>query len=68
MGVIFIFFTANITLVATLGIPCMSQTSYTRGEKQLASDVSEAASKCMKDAAEEEKRLVISKGSVDEKG
>lgn len=54
--------------LATLGIPCMSQTSYTREENQLFLDAQEAASKCMADALEEEKRLLTKKGRIDEKG
>lgn len=46
----------------------MSQTTYTREEKQLAIDVNEAAEKCMNDAAEEEVRLLAVKGKVDENG
>lgn len=46
----------------------MSQTTYTREEKQLSFDVKEAADQCMSEAALEEKSLLIKKGRVDEKG
>lgn len=46
----------------------MSQSTYSREEKQLSFDVKEAADQCMSDAALEEKRLLIEKGRVDEKG
>jgi hypothetical protein len=53
-------------MMLNLNIPCMSQTKYSKLQKELLKNYNSAARKCMFEAVEEEKKLALANGNYKE--
>ena len=55
-------------ILAGMSVHCLSDRTYTKYKNRLQIELNAAADKCMKEAAEEEKRLAIERGDVTSTG
>lgn len=54
--------------LAILDIPCMSNGYYRKMQKKIDSNMQQAATKCMREAFDDEVKLAIEKGEIDKNG